>query len=204
MRKSPAHTQQGGGKIGRSVLAASMAVAALAASVTGAYFTDSEASTGNKFVTGDVDIAAPTSAIVTQANMAPGDVQIGEVVVSNSGSLEMRYALSSTTNGDADLAAQLDLVIWAESAETTSDGTCATTAPATTLYGAADLGSTTGLNVIGDPAQGDQGSDRVLAAAASETLCFRVELPTTTGNSFESLTTSAEFTFAAEQTANNA
>lgn len=206
MGSTTTSTRPAGGRIGRSILAASMSVAAIAASVTGAYFTDSEASTGNEFATGSVDIALDkTTAIVAQANMAPGDEQDGSVTVTNSGSLEMRYALSSVTTENV-LAAQLDLTVWAEADEGASAGdTCATTPPETgALYPAGDLGSTTGTNVIGDPTGGSQTGDRVLAANASELLCFHVKLPDATGNSFESVTTTAEFTFDAEQTANNA
>lgn len=197
-------TRPGGGRIGRSILAASMSVAAIAASVTGAYFTDTEANAGNEFATGSVDIALDkTTAIVAKANMAPGDVQTGNVTVTNSGSLELRYALSSVTTEDT-LAAQLDLTVWNEADETTADGTCATTPPTTKLYGPADLGSVAGTNLVGDATQGAQAGDRVVGANTSETLCFHVALPASTGNTFESVTTTASFTFDAEQTANNA
>jgi hypothetical protein len=42
-----------------------------------------------------------------------------------------------------------------------------------------------------------------MAVNTSETLCFRVNLPLATGNGFQSATTTATFTFDAEQTANN-
>ena len=57
--------------------------------------------------------------------------------------------------------------------------------------------------VVGDPAVGDQGSDRSLAGAASEVICFRATLPIATGNTFQGAATTATFTFSAEQTANN-
>jgi hypothetical protein len=53
------------------------------------------------------------------------------------------------------------------------------------------------------PTQGADTGDRTLAASADEDLCFNVELPSATGNSFQGLTTTATFAFAAEQTANN-
>lgn len=71
------------------------------------------------------------------------------------------------------------------------------------LYTTGDLGSTTGVNVIGNANAGAQAGDRSLNAAAAEILCFQVSLPTATGNGFASTTTTATFTFAAEQTANN-
>ncbi|MBW3662518.1 MAG: M73 family metallopeptidase [Actinobacteria bacterium] len=196
--------RKSGGNVGRSMLVASLSVAAIATSVTGAYFTDSDAPTGSGFTTGDVNLALSAStAIVANANMAPGDVEYGTVTVSNSGSLELRYALKSVTTENV-LAAQLDLTVWDESAEADVGTDCSTTVPATTLYAAADLGSTTGVKVFGDAATGAQAGDRTLAATASEVLCFKASLPSSTGNSFESLTTTATFTFDSEQTANNA
>jgi hypothetical protein len=59
-----------------------------------------------------------------------------------------------------------------------------------------------GVDIVDDPAQGAQAGDRVLAPAAGEELCFQVVPPgdVTTG---AGLTTTATFTFQAEQTAYN-
>ena len=196
-----------GGHVGRSMTAVVMSAAALASAVTGAYFTDSDAVGENTFATGDVDlITNPTTNIASMSNMAPGDVKYGSVTVTNDGSLELRYALKSNTTEDT-LAAQLDLTVWDEAAEDdggTPNSTCSTTVPTTTLYSAGVLGSVAGTQLFGDPATGSQTGDRTLAAAANEVLCLKVELPSTTGNSFETLTTTATFTFGSEQTANNA
>jgi hypothetical protein len=43
----------------------------------------------------------------------------------------------------------------------------------------------------------------VLAAGANEVLCFKIELPSSTGNAFQNATTVATLTFTAEQTDNN-
>ena len=95
------------------------------------------------------------------------------------------------------------MTIWDEAAEAVVNSVCDATAPGTTLYAPADLGSIAGIDVIGDPTTGSQAGDRTLAASANEMLCFRVELPTGTGNSFQGLTTTATLTFASEQTKNN-
>lgn len=194
-----------GGSMLKSMLALAMTVAALAAVTTSALFTETDTVGANSFATGSVDISTnPTTQIVyASSDMAPGDSEAGQVTVSNDGSLEYRYAITSTTTEDT-LAAQLDMTVWAEASETTVDGTCDVTPPTAKLYTAADLGVTTGLNVIGDPTTGSQAGDRTLAAAGSEVLCFLVALPSSTDNTFESLTTTATFAFAAEQTANNA
>jgi hypothetical protein len=77
-------------------------------------------------------------------------------------------------------------------------GTSCATFDGTTLYSGA-LASA----AFGNPSAGAQAGDRTLNAAASETLCFAANLPTSTGNAFQGATTSTTFTFSAEQTANN-
>jgi len=166
-----------------------------------AVFTDQATVDGNTFTTGTVDISTtPDTALVTLSDMAPGDEVTAPLTVNNdSTTLELRYAVTSTTTEDT-LAAQLDLTIKEDvttctNAEFDTDGTV--------RYGAADLGSIAGINVIGDPATGAQAGDRVLAASANEVLCFNVVLPLTTDDTYQGLTTTATFTFDAEQTINN-
>lgn len=165
-----------------------------------ALFTDTASVPANTFSTGTVDIStSPASALVTFNNMAPGDQVTNPITVSNAGTLELRYAVTSTTT-EATLAAQLDLTIKSGVTTCTNAGFGV---DGTVLYGPADLGSTAGINVIGNPAQGAQAGDRTLAASANEVLCFNVSLPSSTGNAFQGLTTTATFAFQAEQTKNN-
>lgn len=195
-----------GTSVWKSGLGLGLAGATLAVTATGAIFTDSTSVGSNAFSTGDVEITTSVATDLvsfTSPKMMPGDSIVDGVTVTNAGTVEMRYAVKSTTDEDT-LAAQLDLVVWDESAETTVDSTCASAAPATTLYATGDLGSTTGVNLIGDPTQGAQTGDQVLAASATQMLCFKVSLPSSTGNAFEALTSTATFAFEAEQTANNA
>jgi spore coat-associated protein N len=165
-----------------------------------AVFTDSQAVAANTFSTGSIDIStSPTSALVTYSSMLPGDQVTAPITVTNAGSGSLRYAISSTTT-EAALAGQLDLTI------KTGVTTCSNagfSADGSVIYGPGDLGATTGLNVVGDPAQGAQAGDRTLASSGNEVLCFNVSLPLSTGNAFQSLTSTATFTFQAEQTANN-
>lgn len=161
-----------------------------------AVFTDSKANAANVFSTGLVQIdQAPSSAVVTFATMAPGDSVIAPLAITNNGSLALRYAMTTaTTNPDAKaLAGELQLTLRVKTAQACSveDGAV--------LYGPAALSG----GLFGSPAQGAQAGDRTLAPAASETLCFKVALPLTTGNAFQSATTTATFTFNAEQTVNN-
>lgn len=176
------------------------AFGALAALSITALFTDSASVGSNAFTTGTVDIStSPASALVTYSGMAPGDQVTAPITVTNAGSLQLRYAVTSTTTENT-LAAQLDLTI--KSGVTTCTNAGFGT-DGTVVYATGDLGSTTGVNVIGNPAQGADTGDRTLAASASEVLCFNVSLPSSTGNSFQGLTTTATFTFDAEQTTNN-
>jgi predicted ribosomally synthesized peptide with SipW-like signal peptide len=178
------------------VVAASLGVA------SNAIWTDSQSVDANVFSTGTIDISTnPTTELVkfTPA-MAPGDKVTSPITVTNAGSLQLRYAVTSTTTENT-LAAQLDMTIKTGVTTCTNGGFGSS---GTAIYGAADLGSTTpGTKVIGDPAQGVQGGERTLNGGANEVLCFQVELPSGTGNSFQGLTTTATLAFAAEQTANN-
>lgn len=192
-----------------SRLAAAGATVALSAAglstlVTGAFFTDTQSIGGNQFVTGTVDLAAtPTTAAVSMSTMAPGDVTYGTVTVNNSGSLQMRYSLLSTsdTTDNNFLAAKLALTVKSGVTDCSAAGFAAT--GSVQLYTGV-LGATTGTKVFGDAAQGAQTGDRTLAAGASETLCAKVELPTNADNTYAGKTTTTVLKFDAEQTANNA
>ncbi len=187
--------------LGGLVLALSLT--GLSSLVTGAFFTDTQLVTANTFSTGTVKLGvSPATAAVTLANMAPGDTVTGSISVTNTGSLAERYAVLSTTDAtDANfLAAQLLMTV--KSGVTTCT-TAGFGASGTIVYGPGVLGSTTGTKAIGDSAQGAQPGDRVLAAAASESLCVQVMLPTATGNTYQNKTTTATFTFNSEQTTNN-
>jgi len=176
------------------VIGASLGVA------SNAIWTDSQNVDANVFSTGTIDISTnPTTALVTFSGMAPGDQVTNPITVTNAGSLQLRYAVTSTTTENT-LAAQLDMTIKSGVTTCTNGGFGSS---GTVIYGPGDLGSTTGTNVIGNPAQGNQAGDRTLNASANEVLCFNVQLPSSTGNSFQGLTTTATFAFAAEQTANN-
>jgi spore coat-associated protein N len=172
-------------------------------------FTDTAPVPGNAFTTGTVDIStSPTNTLVTFSNMTPGDKVTAPITVSNDGTLQLRYAVTSVAT-DTDvptplhLRTQLDLTIkelvtTCDNDNFDSDGNV--------LYGGAgyDLGSDSpGINVIGDPTQGFQLGDRTLDSLDHEVLCFQVELPDTTGNAYQGATTTATFSFQAEQTTNN-
>lgn len=165
-----------------------------------AVFTDSAAVGANAFSTGTIDIStSPTTALVAFSGMMPGDSVTNPLVITN-GAGAARYSVSSVaTNTDSKgLKDQLVLTI------KTGVTTCTNAGFATdgTQVYTGDLDSSAG-KLIGDVAQGADSGDRTLAVSASETLCFKVTLPLSTGNAFTSAASTATFTFDAEQTANN-
>ena len=172
--------------------------------VTQALFTDTQSVGANTFTAGTVDIATtPTTALVTLSAMAPGDDVYGSIDVSNSGTLDLRYAVKSTTTENV-MAADLDLTVRGPAASGTGcDAAGFGIFGSGVLYGAADLGSTTGINLIGNPTQGSQAGDRTLTAGSNEFMCFKVSLPSAIGNSSQGLTTTATVDFISEQTKNN-
>ena len=182
------------GRVGLALFGA-LTVASLAAtSLSLAMFTDSDALGANAFTTGTIALGLnPTSAVLSSGAMMPGDTVNGSLVVTNSGTAQLRYAVtSSSTNTDSKaLNAQLTLTV-------KTLGTSCATFDGTSLYSGALSAA-----AIGDVTAGAQTGDRTLAAAASETLCFRATLPSGTGNAYQGATTTATFTFQAEQTANN-
>lgn len=186
-----------------SKILASVAVLAVAGGMfmvaSLALFSDQETAAGNAFSTGSIDlVATPASAIITAADMAPGDQVTASLDVANSGSLEFRYAASSTTTEDV-LASQLVLTI--KTGVTVCDDANWTTDGAS-IY-SSELGDSGSIALFGNPTQGAQLGDRVLAAGGNEALCFNVTLPLSASNASQGLSSTATFTFDAEQTANN-
>jgi len=172
----------------RRILLSLVIITLVASSVTVgamALWTDTETSSANAFTAGTIDLAltdgSPLPFSVTA--MAPGDNVTGTIDVTNSGTLQFRYAMTTTGDGSSILDEQLD---------------CEIKAGAVTLY-SGKLSSA----VIGDPAQGAQAGDRTLGPTGGETLTFIVSMPIDTGDGYQGTTCSVDFVFAAEQTSNN-
>jgi predicted ribosomally synthesized peptide with SipW-like signal peptide len=165
-----------------------------------ALFTDTASVGSNTFTTGTVDIStSPATALVTFTAMAPGDEVTAPITVTNGGTMQFRYALTGTTTENV-LAGELDMTI--RSGVTTCNN-ASWDATGTVVYATGDLGNTTAINLIGNPTQGADAGDRVLAAAANEVLCFNVYFPLAATNASQGLTSTGTFAFIAEQTANN-
>lgn len=154
-----------------------------------AIFTDTDASTGT-FASGTIDIESSPTVAFTISAMVPGDSTTQALTIDNAGTAALRYALTSTATNL--LGDTLTLTV-------KTLGTSCAAFDGTSVLAATALDGAT----IGNPAQGANAGDRTLAAAANEVLCFRVSLPLATGNTLQGATSTATFTFDAEQTANN-
>ena len=153
-----------------------------------AVFTDQETAADNTFTSGDVDLViGTTSALVTFANMKPGDTTGPQPqLVTNSGSLDFDYVMSTTMdtdNGTPLLGDALDLTI--KTIDVTTPATPCDDFDGTTLYGAADLNA----GVL---------ASRFLSAGSSETLCFQVNFPSAATGP-EGASADANFVFDATQ-----
>jgi hypothetical protein len=155
-----------------------------------AVFTDSDAS-GGAWTTGTIVLGVSPTTVFSPGTVMPGDSGQATVTVANTGTGALRYAMSSSaTNTDSkNLRSQLNLTI--------SAGACGSTTG--TVYSGSLQGA-----AFGSSAQGSQTGDRPVAAAANDLLCFAWDLPLlTTDDTFQDATTTATFTFSAEQTKNN-
>lgn len=157
---------------------------------TFATFTDS-ADSVSTFTTGTVDLTATANAFasLTVDNLKPGDVKYAPLTVTNAGTLAYGYTMSTaSTNADnKGLRDQLTLGIKKVANAAACD--------------VAGVGYTASVDTAdaGGSLSGAAIASRALAAGTNEVLCFRVELPGATGNSFQDSTTTATFTFAATQ-----
>jgi len=159
---------------------------------TFATFTDSGTATST-FTAGTVDLLISSEAddayaftSLEMSNMKPGDVQYAGLTVANNGSLGFSYSMStSASNTDSKgLRDQLSL------------GIRKVTGACTAITYAAAIGSDV-LFAEDDLSLGAI-SSRTLPSG-NELLCFKVELPSGTGDAYQAATTTATFTFNATQ-----
>lgn len=161
---------------------------------TFATFTDSgtadstfTAGTVDLVVGGDTDDAYAFTSI-EMSGMKPGDVKYAPLTIANTGSLGFTYSMAtSATNTDSKgLAAQLTLGVRKVAEEAACDS--------------AGVGYGASLEVLTNSALSAGAiASRALPASASEVACFRVELPSTSGDAFQGAATTATFTFSATQ-----
>lgn len=158
---------------------------------TYAAFTDSgtaqstfSAGTVDLVLGGDVDDAYAFTSL-SMSGMKPGSERYAPLTVANTGSLNFIYDMATAA---ADTGAALGTQLQLEVKVVGLAADCASGlaySAATTVVTAGALSSA----AI---------TDRALSAAASEILCFKVSLPGTTGDSYQGSSTTATFTFSAE------
>ncbi len=195
------HVGRSGLRIGINIAVLCLSLSGLVGLTTSALFTDAATNSGNTFSTSSVDLVlGSSSAFLTMSSMMPGSTVTAPLTVSNpTGKAPFRYSVKSSTTENA-LAGQLKLSV--KAGVTTCDN-AGFAASGTSLYTNGALGTIAGSAILGDSSTGAQAGDRSLATNSSETLCFQVVLPTATTNTHAGLTTTATFTFDAEQTENN-
>jgi hypothetical protein len=167
-----------------------------------AIYTDTASIPTNTFTIGTLDISSsPTTAVITSSGLSPGSSTTAALVVTNAGTLALRYSIRSTTDENV-LAAELDLTIKTGVSACTNGGFSST---GTVIYGPGDFGNTTGLVLVGNTTPGQQSDERTLPGGsnASETLCLQVTLPSSATVAVQGITSTATIALIAEQTANN-
>jgi predicted ribosomally synthesized peptide with SipW-like signal peptide len=96
------------------LMAGTALISATGATMSLALFTDSTSAAANAFTTGTIKIGIlPAATILSDVTMMPGDTVNGSVVVTNTGTAELRYAVSgAATNADSKgLASQITVQI---------------------------------------------------------------------------------------------
>ena len=185
-------------RLRRSIAILVVSVLAVGALGVSALLTDTATVPGNVFTTGTIDIATnPTEAAIGSLNMAPGDVVVAPLQVLNSGTIEFRYAMTSTTSEDT-FAAMLVMNV---KVGVTDCSVAGFDGDGELLYGPGVIGSPAVTPIFGNQATGADAGDRTLAAGTDETLCIQVTLPSDV--ELQTGTTEATFDFFAEQTVNN-
>ncbi len=172
---------------------------------TGALFEDS-ATAAVSYASGNVAIQANGSSSIALApatNLAPGDTVYRAINVANTGSLDLRYAISGQTTSDTkNLSSVLSYTVYAG----VPSGACALGnmggAPAIASNVTIGLTSTA---LVGNKANGFQAGDRPLPTGpgSNEDLCVAMNLPLATTSAFASASANVTLTFDAEQTKNN-
>ncbi len=173
--------------------------------LTTAALFEGSATAAVSYASGNVSIQANGFASTTLAaatNLAPGDTVFRSVNVTNTGSLDLRYAVSGITTVETkNLSSVLRYTVF----QGVSNAQCA----AGNTGGGAAVASnvtiaTVTTAVLGSSANGFQAGDRPIAAGAgADALCVAMDLPLATTSTFASATATVQLTFDAEQTKNN-
>ncbi|MCX6459915.1 MAG: hypothetical protein NTZ03_06360 [Actinobacteria bacterium] len=135
-----------------------------------------------------------------------------QLVITNSGTGEMRYAMTSASSNATSPLIEIDIVSTASGtaarprAATTCDAASYSGGTAVSLATATlGAGSATEVAIIGSKSTGGQTGDQVLPGGGSQTLCLRAFVVPGAGRTAQGKSSiTSTFKFYAEQTANNA
>lgn len=175
---------------------------------TGALFVDN-ATASVTYTTGDVEIEAngfATATLNAASNLAPGDIVFRPISVTNVGTLDLRYAVTGAIDSQTkSLGGELRYTVYRgmSAAECNAANASRDVSSGTALVTDASIG-TSSTNLVGNPATGPQGGDRVINAGdPADVLCVAMELPLATTSAFAGANATVILTFEAEQTRNN-
>jgi len=171
-----------------TTLLAGMALAALvmigltvSAEQSSASFTATTTNPGNQFATATLTMSNDKSAsgsLVTLANLVPGDTATRTVTISNTGTVGFTYTTAISTSAST--------LLWSDATNglqvTVSRG-------GSPVY----TGALSGLTLGASPT--------VAATTGTDTLTFLFSLPTSAGNTFQTLTQDFTITYTATQLA---
>ncbi len=190
---------------------------------SGAWFSDTETVNTGQIVTGSVILSnQPTTVPFAVVDMAPGATEYGSVTVKNTGSLELRYALTANTTAASasaaevaaaktpptgyNLADQLQFSVCSQAFDPVTGACGGTILWNSKIWGDGNTATTSdSMVVFGDPADGtNRSSDQILPAGTSQTLGIKAYLDgPSTGNQWQLTGTSVSLVFNSFQTANN-
>ncbi len=163
-----------------------------AGSVSLATFVDQDGSSGG-FTAGTVTLGlSPTTSVLSMSGMVPGNQIAAPLTIQNTGTLNLRYAMTASAT-DADGKHLRDALNLTIERRTGCGGSVLET-----LYD-----GPIGAAIYGDPRAGTDPGDRTLSTSASEVLCFRAALPSDVDPLYGSASTTVTLTFWSEQTAGN-
>ena len=189
--RAPKHSPQA--CLLRALVIAGLVLTGMVSAASGslAIFSEVTPNGNNAFGVGKIALTASrTDTLTFDGGLVPGSPRTTGVDVTNTGSGQMRYAVTTAaTNPDGkNLAGSVQL-------EVRTVGTSCDAFDGTVLYSGALVGGH-----VGDPATGQQAGDRTLAAGIAERLCIRFSLATGAPTAIQGASTVITFSFAAEQT----
>jgi hypothetical protein len=168
-----------------SVITLLATTAGIVAASTGAMFTDTS-TVDFEVSTGWVDITSADGTMLPLSNLKPGDVLYRPLNFTNSGSLDFMYEISAVrpTGAGASLMDVIEVETW----RVTNATECAATEMSTASLVSASA-TLKDLNI----------GEQILETGQSETLCFKLTLPTGTSNSAAGKSASVSLTIATWQ-----